>query len=230
MDLYLVNYDKSAPQVVYLAYRVCRTKDIVPLALKLANGEIQPDMEMVKKYIAKGHESPLEHVHYTWLAVGVSRNLTHQLVRHRIASYSQYSHRSRDARLSFIVPDEIYHHQDEKVRDLATRLLDTTTQVYNSLVEIGVSPDSARYLLPTATSTNILYTFNARSLRNFLRLRCSKHASDEIHELASAMYQQVMKIHPWFYEDLQLDVKPVTIHQEIEGGDVLDHKHNAQES
>ena len=148
----------------------------------------------IKKLADMGHESPFEHVNFTFGVEGVSRALSHQLVRHRIASYSQKSQRYVDEKsFTYIVPPSIasneealadYHAQMEAIRKAYARLSELIPQ------------EDARYVLPNACETKVVVTMNVRSLNNFFRLRCCQRAQWEIRELAKMMLKEVRKVAP----------------------------------
>lgn len=120
----------------------------------------------MRKLVSMGHFSTLEHVTFTFAIEGVSRVLTHQLVRHRIASYSQQSQRYvKEHNFEVIMPPSIAAKPEAKAEfeDLMQKLQDA----YNKFTEMGIPAEDARYVLPNAAETKIVCTFNARSLLNF---------------------------------------------------------------
>jgi len=145
-----------------------------------------------------GHLSVVEHASFTFAISGVSRALTHQLVRHRIASYSQQSQRYvrfTDAR--YVVPPSI--EKDENLRKRFEEFMEKVWEEYNYFLSKGIPEEDARYVLPNAAKTNIIVTMNARSLLNFFELRCCMHAQWEIRELAWRMLNEVKKIAPTIF-------------------------------
>ena len=126
-----------------------------------------------------GHASPIEHVSFTFALSGVSRALTHQLVRHRIASYNQQSQRyvSYDEP-TFIVPPVI--EADEQVRERFLTACQEAFGSYRSLLDAGIPAEDARYLLPNAMETKIVVTMNIRELLHFFSLRSCRRAQWEI--------------------------------------------------
>lgn len=166
-----------------------------------------------------GHESPLEHMSFTFAIEGVSRVLTHQLVRHRIASYSQQSQRYvRLDHFEYITPPEIA--KDAAAVTLFQESMAAAQKSYDELVGIlkpkiearliaeGVPPgkaaqnaekaaiEDARFVFPNACETKIVVTMNARSLLNFFRHRCCERAQWEIRALATEMLRLVKQIAP----------------------------------
>ncbi len=147
--------------------------------------------EYAKKLIAHlakaGHFSPLEHASFTFAIEGISRACSHQLVRHRIASYSQQSQRYvKEKGFNFIVPPKIK--ADEKAYKLFLDSMEKAEKAYEELLKTAKAED-ARFLLPNATETRIVVTMNTRSLYNFFERRCCSRAQWEIRALANKMLE-----------------------------------------
>ncbi len=151
--------------------------------------------KILRTVIDMGHESVVEHASFTFAISGVSRALTHQLVRHRIASYSQQSQRYIEQDMHYITPPSIQKHHAEKYREMMERIW----QLYEELKQ-QVPIEDARYVLPNATCSRILVTMNARSLLNFFELRCCLHAQWEIRMLAWKMLKLVRGVAPTIFE------------------------------
>jgi thymidylate synthase (FAD) len=150
---------------------------------------------MVKKLASMGHMSPFEHVSFTFAVEGISRVCSHQLVRHRIASYSQQSQRYvKEHNFETIMPPSIGNKPDARVKfiSLCREIQDT----YNKWVDEGILAEDARYILPNATETKVVITMNARSLLHFFELRCCNRAQWEIRAMANLMLQEVRKVAP----------------------------------
>ncbi|WP_102378549.1 FAD-dependent thymidylate synthase [Raoultibacter timonensis] len=148
-----------------------------------------------------GHFSTLEHASYTFAVDGVSRALTHQLVRHRIASFNQQSQRyvKYTEGLSVIKPESV-------VADAATeRVFDdaiaASLEAYATLLEAGVPAEDARYLLPNAAETKIVITMNVRELLHFFGLRCCNRAQWEIRAMADEMLALAKPTAPYIFMD-----------------------------
>jgi thymidylate synthase (FAD) len=179
--------------------------------------------EFIKRIIKSGHESVIEHVCFTFRVEGVSRALTHQLVRHRIASYSQRSQRYvKETESSYIKPDFSYLSDEPEgnglfkyvpraeAEKLFTESMDRTWEYYRMLLKLGVKPEDARFVLPNACETKIIITMNARELRHFFTLRMSKHAQWEIRAMACAMFDQVLDVAEPLFEDL-LNIRQIAV-------------------
>lgn len=164
--------------------------------------------EIIKNWIRSGHESMIEHASVTFRVSDVSRSLSHQLVRHRIASYSQESQRYvKQDHFNYVLPVSIQLHKDPEVYDTFMRLIDEIQHTYNFLLEKGVKKEDARAVLPNCCTTELVFTFNFRSLRNFLSLRLDSHAQEEIRILANEILKIVKPLAPnVFFDFAVLDI------------------------
>ncbi len=151
--------------------------------------------------MASGHFSTLEHASYTFAIDGVSRVLTHQLVRHRLASFNQQSQRYVKFKDGFpyIAPASIQADPEAEAQFKA--LMDQASQVYLSLLDAGIPAEDARFVLPNATETKIVTTMNVRELLHFFDLRCCNRAQWEIQELAHRMLELVKPTAPFIFMD-----------------------------
>jgi thymidylate synthase (FAD) len=157
--------------------------------------------KFLKARIREGHESIVEHASVTFEIIGISRACTHQLVRHRIASYSQESQRYVDMSApEFVVPPSVA----ENAEAMATwnAFMEQVAKTYRQLRVLGIRKEDCRFVLPNATATRILVTMNFRSLRHFFSVRCDRAAQWEIRELALEMLRQVHTLAPSVFGDL----------------------------
>jgi len=192
MNVNLLVSTPNPVEVMYIAGRICRNKN-VDAVLKEAKDKPQEVKEkFIQKLIKAGHESILEHVSFTFVVSNISRIATHQLVRHRVASYAQYSHRGMDDELTFIIPDSLSNKMNEKeeINNFIMGYLEQAGGFYYDLVKLGIPPEDARFMLPNGLASNIMFTMNGRELRHFLKLRLAKNAQWEIRQLA----QEILKI------------------------------------
>ena len=163
------------------------------------------DLEAAKKIIRRvtgyGHASVIEHASFTFSIEGVSRVMTHQLVRHRIASYTQQSQRyvAYNTLESYITPLSIANNTEAK--KTFDEALKSISEAYEKLLKMGIPKEDARFILPNAAKTNIIVTMNARELRHFFNLRCCARAQWEIREVATEMLKQVKKVAPVLFEN-----------------------------
>jgi|LFRM01.2.fsa_nt_gb thymidylate synthase (FAD) len=157
--------------------------------------EKEPALPRVIGCIKNGHHSVLEHASFTFRVDELSRAASHQLVRHRISSYSQKSQRyvSED-NFQYVVPPSIQ--ENEEAKKVFEETMITIKEAYGKLRSLDIKKEDARYVLPNACTTHIIFTMNLRSLLNFWNLRCDKRAQWEIREIAYETLDIVLKILP----------------------------------
>lgn len=151
--------------------------------------------------LSGGHFSTLEHASYTFAIEGVSRTLTHQLVRHRVASYEQQSQRYvkyKDG-IEVIKPASIA--ENEKASARFDELMAAVQDAYMEFLDAGIPAEDARYVLPNATETKLVMTMNARELRHFFSIRCCNRAQWEIREMAWKMLDLVRPTAPLVFAE-----------------------------
>ena len=194
----LLEHTPHPERVVAMAARLCYSAaGAEELAEKMTDEQVE---KLVDKIIQMGHASTMEHVSFTFGIEGVSRVLTHQLVRHRLASYSQQSQRYvAEHDFEYILPPSIAERPEASERFKA--LMENIQQAYNDLVEAGVPKEDARYVLANATETKIVVTMNARSLMHFFNLRCCNRAQWEIRELAYKMLAEAKTVAPLLFKN-----------------------------
>lgn len=162
---------------------------------ELKNKDKEKLKKILRAVIDMGHTSVVEHACFTFAISGVSRALTHQLVRHRIASYSQQSQRYVEQELKYVVPPSIKGNLREEYEDMMRKIW-----IFYEKLKEHVPIEDARYTLPNASCSNIIVSMNARSLMNFFELRCCLHAQWEIRKLAWKMLKLVKKVAPTIFE------------------------------
>lgn len=168
-----------------------------------SSADIVDDIESEKvlsRIVGMGHHSVIEHAVFTFSVEGVSRALTHQLVRHRVASFSQQSQRyvSMDS-ASYVTPHTV--EGDAEASKVFDETMDAIWDAYGRLEELGIPPEDARYLLPNGCTTNITVTMNARELLHFFSLRCCNRAQWEIREMADRMLEICREESPVIFRD-----------------------------
>ncbi len=151
--------------------------------------------------MGSGHFSTLEHASYTFAIDGVSRALTHQLVRHRIASFNQQSQRyvKFTNGLETVKPGSVA--DDPEASRVFDEAIEAAIAAYERLLEAGIPAEDARYLLPNAAETKIVVTMNVRELLHFFELRCCNRAQWEIRELAHRMLELARPTAPFIFGD-----------------------------
>lgn len=197
MKVALLNYTKDPDRICAAAAQSCYSEKGASELFRTTTEERAK--KMIRKVVGMGHLSVVEHAHFTFSIEGVSRSLTHQLVRHRIASYSQQSQRYVNMeRAEYVLPPSIS--KDTEARRLFKRTMDTSWRAYRELAR-KVPKEDARYVLPNACNTNITVTMNARELWHFFTLRCCRRAQWEIRMMAWKMLEEVRKVAPILFED-----------------------------
>ena len=197
MQVKLLRYTPEPEKTVAMSARLCYS----PIGAAQLEEKITDEQaaKLVRKLVEMGHFSTLEHVTFTFAIEGVSRVLTHQLVRHRIASYSQQSQRYvKEHDFETILPLSIAARPAE--REKFEKLMGEIRTLYTEWTEMGIPPEDARYILPNAAETKIVVTMNVRSLYNFFRLRCCTRAQWEIRALAEKMLAEVKEVAPVLFE------------------------------
>ncbi len=193
MKVEIIAHTPEPLKVVYTAARACYSTS-GPQAI--FETEIAEDrmVELVRKVIERGHTSILEHVSFTFAVEGISRSCSHQLVRHRIASYSQQSQRrcSFEKGSEYVTPPSIA--SDPEALEIFQDNISLLHKAYKTLLELEIPSEDARFLLPNAATTNIVVSMNARELHHFFRLRCCYRAQWEIRGLAWKMLEEVREI------------------------------------
>jgi thymidylate synthase (FAD) len=199
MQVDLLYHTPSPERAVATAARLC----YAPVGAT----ELMESMsdEQVGKVLAtimrSGHFSALEHASYTFAIDGVSRALTHQLVRHRLASFNQQSQRyvTYSAESEVVLPQSVA--DDPEALAAFNTAMDVAWATYAQLIEAGIPTEDARYVLPNACVAKIVVTMNIRELLHFLELRCCNRAQWEIQGLARRMLRLVEPTAPYIFMD-----------------------------
>lgn len=205
LQVKLLAHTPEPLSVIYASFRQCYHQGFVgDMWERLQNGEISSEKqaEFVRHVMLSGHASPIEHVSFTFALSGVSRALTHQLVRHRIASYSQQSQRYVDAsNMDYILPPAIK--KNPKILARYEAFMEEVGRAYHDiktmLEEDGrgtLAKEDARMVLPQAAASNIVVTMNCRSLLNFFEHRCCTRAQWEIRDCANQMLAECRDVLP----------------------------------
>ncbi len=220
LKVQLLQYTPGAEQLVAASAKLCYSSaGISDVVEKLDAEKTESFLRMLASI---GHESPIEHVCFTFGIEGVSRSLLAQLTRHRLASYSVKSQRYvTEGSFSFVVPPEI--ETDPRAKEIYLRAMAQDQADYDALTEILFEKhfaqmleegtpekeartkaqkkaiEDARYVLPNACETQLMATFNARSLHNFFSHRLCERAQWEIRALAEEMLRLVKEVAPTLF-------------------------------
>lgn len=195
MNVELVDYTKDS---------IIRIEQFAKVSRKNRQADcLKISEDFVRKLISLGHESVLECAYATFYVSGISRVCSHQLVRHRLASYCQKSQRHcNEADGDYIVPHTI----PENLYNDMINTVETCREFYEKLINAGVPIEDARYFLPQGWTTDIMITMNFRELRHFFKTRRSPEAQWEIRELASKMLEKCLEIAYPIFEDIKYSI------------------------
>ncbi|WP_052465129.1 FAD-dependent thymidylate synthase [Geoalkalibacter subterraneus] len=185
----LLAYSPDPEKTVAAAARLCYSdSDIAGLVAKFKESD---HVSFLQKIMELGHFSVLEHISFTFGVEGISRACSHQLVRHRLASFSQQSQRYVDASAQaddYIVPQSVI---DAGQQQRYKQAMESAWAYYRAMRNAGVPAEDARFVLPNAAETKMVLTMNARELLHFFNLRCCNRAQWEIRALAEKMLEIV---------------------------------------
>jgi len=196
MNVILIGFTPNPEKLPAMAAKLTHSKTKPEELDKSSEKELKAILEHV---LNLGHNSIIEHTCFTFAISEVSRSLTHQLVRHRIASYAQQSQRYVNLKEPcYVIPPKIA--KDKNMKKAYDETMVQIWSQYNKLIDLDIPAEDARFVLPNAACTNIIVTMNARSLMNFFELRCCQHAQWEIRKLANKMLNEVKKIAPTIFK------------------------------
>jgi len=202
----LLQSTPSPERAVASAGRLCYAAvSAVELKSTMSDDDVS---RLVRRLVHSGHLSALEHASFTFAVDGISRACSHQLVRHRVASYSQQSQRyvRFGSERAFVIPPRIAGNSE--ARKVFEQAMESARSSYERLVELGLAEgreneavcEDARFVLPNAAETKIVVTMNARELRHFFEVRCCRRAQWEINRLAWTMRHLVLSVAPLLFE------------------------------
>jgi thymidylate synthase (FAD) len=198
MKIKLIKYTPEPEKMVAVAARLCYS----PTGAEdlMENFSEEEAAKLVRFVIKSGHLSTTEHISFSFAVEGVSRALTHQIVRHRLASYNQQSQRYVKffGNYEYITPPAIKN--NKKINKKYDILISDIHKFYEEMLSAGIEPEDSRYILPNASETKIIITMNGRELLHFFTVRCCNRAQWEIKELAIQMLKQVKTVSPVVFE------------------------------
>ena len=199
MKIDLISNTPNSELVIANAARTCYDS---------SEKDLESSRKMIKAIIKSGHESCVEHASATFRLSDVSRVLTHELVRHRLFSFSQRSQRYvKENEPSYVIPDVLLEDtSDQKLllaKDVFEKAMQNAWDAYSLLLSYGLKAEDARFVLPNACTTEIVVSGNFREYRNFLKLRLSQRAQWEIRKAANIILDKLYEIAPSCFEDLK---------------------------
>lgn len=187
--------------LIYLAARTCYSeKTPQQIWSEFLADKTPPErvMKLIEHVIESGHHSTIEHISFTFAISGVSRALSHQLVRHRIGvAFDQQSQRYvKYKEPQYVVPPSIEANPDA-LREFE-RFRDVSEEIYHRFLEQGIPAEDARFVFPNAVTTNLIMTVNLRQLMHMAGLRLCTLAQWEIRQLFKLIRKELMAVDPYF--------------------------------
>lgn len=201
MRVRLLWHTPNPEVMVALAMRRCyNSKPIEELEKELQSKQGY-ERELIAKALRDKTFDVIEHAVFMFEIEGVSRICTHQLVRHRLASYDQESQRfSAVEKEDFIIPHSIQ--SNPEAFEVYQGVLKSSIEAFKKLKELEIAKEDARFVLPQSIGTKLVITANARSLMHFFYLRLATQAQWEIRELAEMMLRECRKVAPTIFKDV----------------------------
>lgn len=191
---------KEAMDIIERAGRTCYKSEN-----KITEGSAE---DFIRNIIKRGHETVIEHVSITARVI-CDRGVTHEIVRHRLASYSQESTRycnySSDKFGNEITVIKPCFWEETDPKYITWKYAaQVAERVYFDLLNAGATPQEARSVLPNSLKTEIVMTMNLREWRHFFKLRCSSAAHPQMREVANILFNEFKEKYPLFVEDLEI--------------------------
>ncbi|MEK6775865.1 MAG: FAD-dependent thymidylate synthase [bacterium] len=205
----LLRYTPRPEEVVAMGAKLCYSPaDINDLKQGI---ESKDQAGFVDKLVAMGHMSPVEHVSFTFGVEGISRACSHQIVRHRVASYSQQSQRyvgeqtdkHQGKVFDYVIPPTVADAGKAPWFEEKMQIIQGWYDELNAALgnRGEKSQEDARFILPNAAETKIIITMNARELLHFFRVRCCNRAQWEIRAMADEMLRKVKAVAPMLFKE-----------------------------
>jgi len=194
MKISLIAYTPDPEDVIVRAARTCYSRSAPQPASP------HDDRSLIRSLLARGHHSVLEHASFSFLLEGLSRASSHQLVRHRLASFSQQSQRYVELeKPEYVIPPSIG--EDKRATMFFQEAVNKACDAYKQLLRIGIAREDARYVFPQAVTTVLVFTANARELLHVFRLRLCNRAQWEIREACLEMLTLVKQVAPVIFQE-----------------------------
>ncbi len=193
----LVSHTPNPEQTVAMAAKLCTSN----VTLQELVTKCEDPASFIQKVMSMGHLSVIEHASFTFYIEGVSRALSHQLVRFRIASFSQQSQRyvRFDSGFDYVVPPSIVC--KPALLQKFFEHIEACIYLYKEFVDAGIPAEDARYVFPNAANTKLMMTMNARELLHMFELRCCSHAQWEIRAMAHKILALVKPVASTIFEN-----------------------------
>ena len=192
----LISKPNNMLRTVYTACRTCYSADS-PINIYDKATDEEKMLKLINNVIASGHHSTIEHIQLSFAISNVSRACTHQLVRHRLMSFSQKSQRyvQEKGQFDFLIPPTIDKNPELKEKFIS--FMGEISNKYQEFIEAGIPAEDARAVLPNACATSLVASLNLRELIHLAQLRLCTRAQYEIRTLVKGMCDEITKEEPW---------------------------------
>ncbi len=197
----LISKPENMLKTVYSACRTCYSA-LSPIEIYENAEDEEKMLKLIKNVISSGHHSTIEHIQISFAISNVSRACTHQLVRHRLMSFSQKSQRYVQERgqFDYIIPPTIC--KEPVLREIFVKFMEEISNKYQEFVDAGIPAEDARFVLPNAASSSLVASLNLRELIHLAQLRLCTRAQYEIRTMVRMMCECVIKEEPWLRDYL----------------------------
>ncbi|MBQ8476761.1 FAD-dependent thymidylate synthase [bacterium] len=201
LEVSLISIPDNLLDVIYTACRTCYSSDGAVEIYKNVTSDYEKKLALVRRIIASGHYSTIEHIQVTFAINNISRAATHQLVRHRHMSFSQKSQRYvKEADFDYVIPAAIQ--AKPELLEKFNKHMKEVSALYSEFVEKGIKKEDARSILPNATASSMVCSLNLRELIHLANLRLCTRAQLEIRLVVRAMTSLIIEREPWLSEHL----------------------------
>ncbi len=192
----LISKPENMFKTIYTACRTCYSADS-PINIYDKADDEQKMLNLIEKVVSSGHYSTIEHIQVTFAISNVSRACTHQLVRHRHASFSQKSQRyvKEKGQFDYLTPPTI--EKNLELLDKYSEFMAKVSEFYTEMTEAGIPAEDARFILPNAAASSIVASLNLRELIHIANIRLCTRAQTEIRIMTKMMCEELLKEEPW---------------------------------
>ncbi|MCI1274252.1 MAG: FAD-dependent thymidylate synthase [Clostridiaceae bacterium] len=197
----LISKPDNMLKTIYTACRTCYSADY-PINIYNSDADEEKMLKLINRVISSGHYSTIEHIQVSFTIANVSRACTHQLVRHRLMSFSQKSQRyvKEKGQFDYLIPPTI--EKDEKLKAKFADFMGKISNVYQEFVDSGIPAEDARAVLPNACATSLVASLNLREMIHLANLRLCTRAQYEIRTMVKMMCDELIKEEPWLKDYL----------------------------
>ena len=197
----LISKPQDMLRTVYTACRTCYSA-LSPIEIYDSAEDDEKMLKLIRNVISSGHHSTIEHIQVSFAISNVSRACTHQLVRHRLMSFSQKSQRyvQEKGQFDYIIPPTI--EKDPKLKDSFEKFMEEISVKYQEFIDAGIPAEDARFVLPNAASSSLVASLNLRELIHLAQLRLCTRAQYEIRTMVKLMCDCLTEQEPWLKEYL----------------------------